>query len=115
MRRAVAGVLLAMLLPGLAAGAEVGSQSVTVDPQAAAAQTVVVAQGSHARVTILGAGAGEVHFHAYHIEVQAVQGQPVTLEFDAAAAGRFPVEMHVDDPLLGQRERAVLFIEVRAP
>jgi hypothetical protein len=67
------------------------------------------------RLSLNGAGAGELHLHGYDIEVQAEAGEPAFFVFDAAHTGRFPVEMHVEDALLGRRAKAVLYIEVRAP
>ena len=101
--------------PGPAGNGTVVVQEVAVDPGAAVGATVVVPLGAYVQLTVSGAGAGEVHLHAFGLEAEAEEGQPVVLEFGAAQAGRFPVEMHVDDPLLGQREKAILFVEVRGP
>jgi len=91
------------------------TQTVTVNPDAAVGSTVVFPLGAHVHLTIEGAGAGEVHLHAIGLETEAIAGAALSLEFDATEVGRFPVEMHVDDPLLGQREKSILFVEVRGP
>ena len=131
MWRFLAGMLVPLLLaPGhapahdgkthvpqatAAAVGEAISQTVTVDPGAPEAQTLTFAQGTHVELTIQGAGSGELHFHGYDIGLDAVEGQPALLIFEAIHAGRFPLAMHVEDPLLGPREKAVLYVEVRAP
>jgi len=87
--------------------------AVTIDPGAAAAQVVRVRRGAHVHLTISGAGAHALHLHGYDIAVRGPEDGPVAIVFDADHAGRFPVEMHVEDDLLGPREKPVLFIEVR--
>lgn len=96
--------------PARAADAEL---SVVIDPGAATAPVVRVRHGDHVHLTVTGAGASELHLHGYDIAVRGSPGSPVTIVFDASHMGRFPVEMHVEDDLLGPREKAVLFIEVR--
>lgn len=81
----------------------------------AAPQVVSVALGARVRLTVTGAEGRALHLHGYDIEASAPAGAPVVLEFDASHEGRFAVEMHVTDDLLGAREKPVLWIEVRAP
>ena len=50
----------------------------------------------------------------YAIEVNGEADQPALIVFDAVHTGRFALEMHVEDDLLGKGEKAVLYIEVRA-
>ncbi len=78
-------------------------------------QVVTVALGARVRLTMTGAEGRELHLHGYDIAASAPAGAPVVLEFDAGHEGRFAVEMHVTDDLLGAREKPVLWIEVRAP
>jgi len=54
-----------------------------------------------------------LHLHGYDIEVIGEVDQPALFVFDAVHTGRFALEMHVEDDLLGSTERAVLYIEVR--
>jgi hypothetical protein len=89
--------------------------TVTVDPDAAAAQVVQIARGARVHLTVLGAGANEMHLHGYDIEVQGEADQPALFVFDATHTGRFALEVHVEDELLGKTEKAVLYIEVREP
>lgn len=89
--------------------------TVEVDPEAEGVGTVVVVQGLRVEVTIIGAGAGELHLHGYDVTLRAEAGRPAVITFDAEHAGRFPLAMHVEDALLGSRDKALLYIEVRAP
>jgi hypothetical protein len=85
---------------------------VTVDADAPA-QVVRIIRGARVHLTVLGAGANEMHLHGYDIEVQGEADQPALFVFDATHTGRFPLQMHVEDDLLGSTEKAVLYIEVR--
>ena len=86
---------------------------VTIDPDAPAAEVVRITRGAHVHLTVNGAGVNELHLHGYDIEVEGEAGQPALFVFDATHTGRFPLEMHVEDDLLGKGEKAVLYIEVR--
>jgi hypothetical protein len=86
---------------------------VTVDPDAPAAQVVRVRRGAHVHLTVRGAGSNAMHLHGYGIEVQGEADQPALFIFEAAHTGRFALEVHVEDDLLGKVEKAVLYIEVR--
>lgn len=90
-------------------------KTITVAPDGSGAPTVEVAQGAHVVLEVLGVGPGALHLHGYSIDVVAEAGAPAVLTFDAAHAGRFPVVKHVTDLLLGDLEKPVLFVEVRAP
>ena len=85
---------------------------VTVDA-GAPAQVIRITRGAHVHLTVRGAGANEMHLHGYGIEVMGEAGQPALIVFDASHTGRFALEMHVEDDLLGKGEKAVLYIEVR--
>jgi len=101
--------------PAALSGLPVDHASVTVNPEAGSAQTIEATQGRQLILTIFGAGAGVLHLHGYDIEIPAAAGEPAILTFDAVHAGRFPVSMHVTDLLLGDIEKPLLYIEVRAP
>lgn len=98
-----------------AAGAADLSLEITVDSEAAIAETVTVPVGARVELVIHGAGEGDLHLHGYDIAVMAGADGPAVLVFEAATAGRYPVAMHFEDPLLGSRDKAVLYVEVRAP
>lgn len=96
-----------------AAEGDVLKVAATVDPDAPG--VVRVPLGARVRLTVHGAGGGTLHLHGYDLEVEAVAGSPAVLALDATHAGRFPLEMHVACDLLGRCEKAVLYLEVRAP
>lgn len=122
-------VLALLLAPGqgaLAHGAGTGEQAaessetqvaltVRLDPEAAVPPVVRVPPGAHVHLTVVGAEAGELHLHGYDVEAAGGGAAPAVLVFEATHEGRFPVEAHVEDDLMGRRSRAVLFVEVRAP
>jgi hypothetical protein len=89
--------------------------TVTVDPDAAVARVVRVTRGAHVHLSVFGAGANTLHLHGYDIAVKAEPDQPALVIFDAVHTGRFALEMHLADDLLGRGEKAVLYIEVREP
>ena len=101
--------------PAAPSGLPTVHETANVDPEGGSAPTVEAPQGRKLVLTILGAGEGVLHLHGYDIEIASVAGEPAVLTFDALHAGRFPVSMHVNDLLLGDIEKPVLFIEVRAP
>ena len=86
---------------------------VTIDPDDAVAEVVRITRGAHVHLTVNGAGVNELHLHGYDIEAIGEVDQPALFVFDATNTGRFALEMHVEDDLLGSTEKAVLYIEVR--
>ena len=90
-----------------------GRREVIIDVGSGAAPVVEVDHGERVRVMIHGAGAGKLHFHGYDIEIEAVDGQPVVLDINADHRGRFPVMAHVHDAVLGDQEKALLYVDVR--
>jgi hypothetical protein len=103
--------------PGSAAAPEQTATqlTVTIDPEATVAPVVQITRGAHVHLSILGAGENALHLHGYDIEVKAGADQPASVIFDAVHTGRFPLEMHLADDLLGRREKAVLYVEIRDP
>ncbi len=97
-----------------ASGAE-HALTVRLAPDGSAPPTVQVPLGAHVRLTVVGAGTGTLHLHGYDVEVAGREGVPAVFVFDAVHAGRFPLEAHVTDDLLGEHASALLFVEVRAP
>jgi hypothetical protein len=59
------------------------------------AQRVIrVTRGERVRWRISSDAPGELHVHAYHLEVNVLAGQPAELAFRAFATGRYRVEWH---------------------
>jgi hypothetical protein len=53
-----------------------------------------VTKGERVRWRISSDAPGELHVHAYHLEVNVLAGQPAELAFRAFATGRYRVEWH---------------------
>lgn len=58
------------------------------------ARVLQVAKDDLVRLRVTSEVAGELHLHAYRLEVKVVPGTPSELEFRARAAGRFRIEWH---------------------
>ena len=95
------------------AGAEV-TVTAAAETGSAVPPVALVPLGARVRLIVTGAGEAELHLHGYDVVARGGE-TPAVLVFDAIHEGRFPVEAHVEDDLLGPRGRAVLFVEVRAP
>ncbi len=92
-----------------------GLRDITVEAGDGSAPLIEVGDGERVRLVIHGAGEGVLHFHGYDLEARAVDGEPAILTFHAHHNGRFPVMTHVHDQVLGDQEKAILFVEVRTP
>ncbi len=59
---------------------------------------------------------GELHMHAYHIEVQVKADQPTQFIFNAKASGRFQISWHPDQqrnqPAKKNHHDALAYLEV---
>ena len=97
----------------LESGAEV-TLTVAAETGAAVPPVATVPLGARVRLIVTGAGEAELHLHGYDVIAGGGEGRAV-LVFDAVHEGRFPVEAHVEDDLLGPHGKPVLFVEVRAP
>jgi len=81
----------------------------------AAAPVIRLAPGEVVRLVLSGLPSGPVHLHGYDIEASADPEGRAVIEFEAVHTGRFPMMVHREDPLLGPREAAALYIEIAAP
>lgn len=90
-----------------------GRRKIIVDVGDGEAPVVEVAHGERVRLVIHGAGVGKLHFHGYNIAIDAVDGQPALLEITADHRGRFPVMAHAHDAVLGDQEKALLYVDIR--
>jgi hypothetical protein len=57
-------------------------------------RVIRVSKGERVRWRLSSDAPGEVHIHAYHLEVTVPAGQPADLAFKAFATGRYRVEWH---------------------
>ncbi len=88
--------------------------AVRVDPSDPVPPVVTVPKGARVRLTVTGIGEAMLHLHGYDVGSHGA-GERAVLVFDAAHEGRFPVEAHVEDDLLGRHGKPILFVEVRGP
>jgi hypothetical protein len=93
----------------VAASLDVEAIDVTVT-ETSDAHVVGITRGTQVHLTVRGTAASELHLHGYDA---AFSGEPARAVFDAVHTGRFALKMHAEDELLGKRERAVLYLEVR--
>lgn len=63
---------------------------------------VEVGEGDRVTLEITTSGAPtEVHLHGYDLEAKVAPGEPATLSFEADLTGRFEIEDHETDKVLG--------------
>lgn len=77
------------------------------------AETIVVDQGTTVRLVLHAPAGVELHLHGYNLSGMAADGAPVVMTFRAEHAGRFPIEAHGMQDLLGRTDSALAYIEVR--
>lgn len=78
-----------------------------------AVKTVSVAQGEKVRLQVRTLQPTELHLHGYNLTGRAGPVEPAVFIFEARHSGRFPIESHGTKDLLGRREAALAYIEVR--
>ena len=76
-------------------------------------ETITVTQGVLVRLILTSKIEAELHLHGYDLVEDAGPETPAIFTFDAAHTGRFAIVSHGDDSLLGRKEIAVAYIEVR--
>ena len=57
-------------------------------------QTLQVTEGDSVEIEFISNRGLELHLHGIDVELTLVPGRPSVMRFDAAHAGRFPVEAH---------------------
>jgi hypothetical protein len=77
------------------------------------ADTIVVTQGAAIRLVLHAPAGAELHLHGYDLTGTAGPDAPVIMTFDAHHLGRFPIEAHGIDDLLGRAEKVLAYVEVR--
>lgn len=77
------------------------------------AETIVVPRGAAVRLVLHAPAGTELHLHGYDLTGTAGPDAPVIMTFDAHHLGRFPIEAHGIDDVLGRAEKALAYVEVR--
>jgi Cupredoxin-like domain len=62
---------------------------------------VEVEEGDHLRLRLTSEEPLQVHIHDYDLQRELAPGKPVTLSFEADLTGRFEIEDHESEELLG--------------
>ena len=62
---------------------------------------VEVEEGCHLRLRLTSEEPLQVHIHGYDLQRELAPGKPVTLSFEADLTGRFEIEDHESEELLG--------------
>lgn len=77
------------------------------------AETIRISRGAAVRLVLHDPAGTELHLHGYDLSGTASDGAPVVMRFKADHTGRFPIEAHGIEDLLGRADRALAYIEVR--
>lgn len=78
------------------------------------AQTIVIRRGTKVRLIMHAPTGTKLHLHGYDLGGTAADGAPVIITFDAEHTGRFQIEAHGVEDLLGRREKALAYVEIRS-
>lgn len=113
-RYAARTMLIAALLGTAMASAHAEERVFTIeihnDGPTAKPQVLAVSQNDQVVIHVSADKPVQVHLHGYDIESNVVPNVVTSMRFTATATGRFPIEIHSQDPL-GQRPLA--YLEVR--
>ncbi len=77
------------------------------------AETIMIRQGTTVRLILHVPTGVELHLHGYDLAETATGEAPVVMTFRADHAGRFPIEAHGVEDVLGRSDRALAYVEVR--
>ncbi|WP_051123117.1 hypothetical protein [Marinobacter lipolyticus] len=77
------------------------------------AGTIVVRQGTTVRLVLHSPTGVELHLHGYNLSGSFNGKTPVVMNFRADHAGRFPIEAHGLQDLLGRTDSVLAYLEVR--
>ena len=96
----------------------VDTETITVvvrpEEEAPKPSVIGVRLGEYVHLKVIGAGGHEIHLHGIDPVFESQPDGSVLASFEASVTGRFRLEMHGEDPLLGPRDRALLYLEVRS-
>lgn len=77
-------------------------------------ETIVITQGSAVRLVLHAPAGTELHLHGYDLAGVSGPEAPVVLSFRAEHLGRFAIEAHGIEDVLGRKETTLAYIEVRS-
>jgi hypothetical protein len=73
----------------------------TVEDGAMTPEEIEVREGDRVRLRVTSDEQMEIHLHGYDIEREVAPGEPATLSFEADLTGRFEIEDHESEEVLG--------------
>ena len=76
------------------------------------AETIVVRQGTTVRLVLHAPGGTQLHLHGYELAGTATAASPVVMTFHADHAGRYPIEAHGVQDVLGRTDKALAYLEI---
>jgi hypothetical protein len=79
------------------------------------AAVLQISRDAIVHLSVLGSGDYELHLHGYDITSAGDADNPAMFVFQAVHTGRFPIVMHGIKDLLGRKEKAVIYLEIRGP
>jgi FtsP/CotA-like multicopper oxidase with cupredoxin domain len=77
------------------------SIDLAVEDGAMTPEEIEVGEGDRVRLRVTSDEQMEVHLHGYDIEREVAPGGPATLSFEADLTGRFEIEDHESEEVLG--------------
>lgn len=77
------------------------SIDLAVEDGAMTPEEIEVGEGDRVRLRVTSDEQMEVHLHGYDIEQEVTPGEPATLSFEADLTGRFEIEDHESEEVLG--------------
>jgi hypothetical protein len=77
------------------------------------AETIVVSQGTTVRLVLHAPAGTQLHLHGYELAGTATDASPVVMTFHADHPGRYPIEAHGVQDVLGRTDKALAYLEVR--
>jgi hypothetical protein len=77
------------------------------------AETIVVSQGVTVRLVLHAPAGTQLHLHGYDLVGTATEASPVILILQADHPGRYPIEAHGVEDVLGRTDRALTYLEIR--
>ena len=101
---------------GAAAADDVETIIIEVDAEGDGVEARVVRTrpGTHIQLKVIGAGGHDLHLHGIDAAFAPQPDGSVIAAFETRHVGRFRLEMHVEDALLGTRDKPLLYLEVRS-
>jgi FtsP/CotA-like multicopper oxidase with cupredoxin domain len=73
----------------------------SVEDGAMTPEEIEVGEGDRVRLRVTSDEQMEIHLHGYDIEREVAPGEPATLSFEADLTGRFEIEDHESEEVLG--------------